>query len=80
MTQSPASYAVIKFTKEFDSDNNPLVELVPQTWIVESDDSVECFWPPSHLTKNIRKFVEEQKLPETQWQTYPIEILTTAGK
>ena len=51
-------------------------EIVPKHWIIVKKSAFKCYYPPN----NIRERAAQAPLPDTNWKSYKVDILTSSRK
>lgn len=70
-------YSLIEFP--MDDGQKPEVEVVPNIWLENKDESWNCFWPQAISTIQIRKAIEKCHSPQVNWLKFKCRVLRTYG-
>jgi hypothetical protein len=71
-------YSLIEFP--MDDGQKPEVEVVPNIWLENKDESWNCYWPQAISTIQIRKVIEKCHSPQVNWLKFKCRVLRTYGK
>ncbi|KAK0174974.1 hypothetical protein PV327_008760 [Microctonus hyperodae] len=72
------SYIIVKFILSSNDKNVFDVDLVPSSWISETNGQYFCQYPDPSEYENIPAWLATYKSCEDEWEHFPVEIISHA--